>query len=455
MKLIAGKINSNWLLSILHESDGQCEAVRAAVAYANSTPKLIELCFEKNIKLTFWGRYDASVPISTNVLKRFLERKSPNQVCKLFPDRFHPKVIWWEGFGAYIGSANMTDNGWFRNVECGIFLTESELIEEGLNIELEDFFEWIDQKSSALTQEIYEQLKKVEEDNREWEKAKKEFHENFDRNRLIPRIDSLVSKDKINIEDRRRNVFLAEWNQTLQIMRDIGDWVAKGEYRPAWITAHVSKGIQADQFLHAYYYNRVKDGNRHPFQDFYDINKKDPEAALIEALTWWKNLDSPPTNEDQTIYEWAPYLKEYLTREKITKLSFEEFEQICSRIHAMRDHALRVDISTYGLSGTESTKDREQCIHLLAKYIWNQKSKEGKTVVDVLAHVLFGGEAKDVPLRLWQATQSPRWRLPHLGISSLGEMVGWAMPDSFPPRNGRTSKALTALGYKVKIHSGG
>jgi len=116
---------------------------------------------------------------------------------------------------------------------------------------------------------------------------------------------------------------------------------------------------------------------------------------------------------------------------------------------------LRVDNSTYGLSENAATKDRDLCIQLLAEYLWNKKSKEGKTVVDVISYLLFGGETKDVPLRLWEATQSPRWRLPHLGISSLGEMVGWAMPNLFPPRNGRTSKALTALGYKVKIHSGG
>lgn len=455
MKLIAGKINNKWLLEILRESEGQCDAVRAAVAYANGTPQLIELCFKKNIKLTFWGRYDASVPVSTNILKRFLDRKSPNQVCKLLPEHFHPKVIWWEGFGAYIGSANLTENGWFRNTECGIFLTESELIEAGFNVELENFFEWIDQNSSALTQEMYEQLKEVEEDNRELEKDKRKFQKKFQKIRLIPQFDSLVSKDKIDIEDRRRNAFLEEWNQTLQIMRDIGDWVAKDEYRPEWIAANVSKGIQADQFLHAYYYNRVKDGNRHPFQDFYDINKKDPEAALIEALKWWKNLDAPPTNEDRTIYEWAPFLREHLTKERLANVSFPEFEDICNRVHAMRDHALRVDNSTYGLPDDQPHKDREQCIHLLAKYLWNQKSKEGKNVTDAISHVLFGVETKDVPLRLWEATQSPRWRLPHLGISSLGEIVGWAMPDHFPPRNGRTSKALTALGYKVKIHSGG
>ena len=454
MKLIAGKINNTWLHGILEDSEGQCEEVRAAVAYANGIPKLIDFCFEKNIKLTFWGRYDSSVPVSTAILKRFLDRRSPNQVCKLLPEHFHPKVIWWLDFGAYVGSANLTDNGWYRNAECGVFLTASELDETGLNIELEKFFDWIDMESSPLTQEIFDHLNDFERRCREIQNNKRGHEEQFDQSRRIPRESSLVSYDKRNNDDYHRDAFLSEWSETLQIMRDIGERVARKENRPQWITAHVPKGVQADQFLHAYYYNCVRSNGKHPYRDFYEGNKKDPEAALRKALEWWKSLESPPTREDRTIYKWAPFLEKHLKGERLNNLSFEEFEQICRRIYAMRDHALHVDNATYGLSENESRKDQEFCIHLLANYLWNQKSREGRSVLEVMNHVLWGGGVKDVPLRLWDATRSTRWRLPHLGISSLGEIVGWAMPNDFPPRNGRTSKALTALGYKVRVHSG-
>lgn len=137
MELIAGKLNDSWLESLLRRSAQDCDWVKAAIAYASGSPKLIAFCFENNLPLTFWGRYDPSVPVSVNILKRFLDRKSINQVCKLVPESFHPKVIWWGGFGAYIGSANLTENGWFRNIECGLFLSESELIEQGLVLEQE------------------------------------------------------------------------------------------------------------------------------------------------------------------------------------------------------------------------------------------------------------------------------------------------------------------------------
>jgi hypothetical protein len=44
------------------------------------------------------------------------------------------------------------------------------------------------------------------------------------------------------------------------------------------------------------------------------------------------------------------------------------------------------------------------------------------------------------------------WRIDHIGISALGEVVGWALPDRFAPRNNRTSKALYALAFAVSVH---
>ena len=74
-------------------------------------------------------------------------------------------------------------------------------------------------------------------------------------------------------------------------------------------------------------------------------------------------------------------------------------------------------------------------------------------MLETINYVLHGGLPNQLSDRLWESVDNQKWIIPHLGVSSLGEMVGWAMPDIFPPRNGRTSKALYALGYKVRIHS--
>jgi len=63
------------------------------------------------------------------------------------------------------------------------------------------------------------------------------------------------------------------------------------------------------------------------------------------------------------------------------------------------------------------------------------------------------GRTDTVELRclLWNAIRSDDWAIPHVGLSSLGEIVVWARPDEFPPRNMQTSKGLRALGYNVRI----
>lgn len=60
-----------------------------------------------------------------------------------------------------------------------------------------------------------------------------------------------------------------------------------------------------------------------------------------------------------------------------------------------------------------------------------------------------GGDAQvsDCAERIWNAVYAPEWSLPHLGVNTLGELLGYARPDEFPPRNGRVSKTLYALGY--------
>ena len=140
MEFIAGKINGKYLSDIHKKAIQNCDAVKAAVAYAAKETLIIDDCIKANIPLIFWGRYDESQPVAIPILKRFIEARSPGIVCKLVPDIFHPKVIWWQGAGAYIGSANLTTKGWYDNIEAGIFLEDSELVEFDILRYLDDFF---------------------------------------------------------------------------------------------------------------------------------------------------------------------------------------------------------------------------------------------------------------------------------------------------------------------------
>lgn len=66
----------------------------------------------------------------------------------------------------------------------------------------------------------------------------------------------------------------------------------------------------------------------------------------------------------------------------------------------------------------------------------------------MLEYVIRGPGA--VEERIWAVAGSGQWRLPRIQFSTLGEIVRWAKPDDFPPRNDRTLNGLCALGYSVR-----
>ncbi len=454
MKLIAGSINGEHLDELLENSIAKTTNVKAAVAYANSSPKLFDKCWDNSIRITFWCRYDESIPVSTQILKKFLDRRSPNYVCKLVRDIFHAKIIWWEGYGVYIGSANLTSNAWGGNIEAGLFLTEEEIVSKELEEGLNKFFEELDNYSNPLTTEVYNYLKEIETKLRiEIDPKKAEMRKQFEENNPIPSLRPLILMSKRTAVEKKKEAFLKEWNATLQIMRDIADRVSDDVYRPSWITEEVPKGVQTDQFLHAYYYSRVMDGNKARHHEFYEKNQVNPEDALIQAMSWWNKLPKAPHNEDVTIYEWAIYNKVHLGETRILALTSEEFVGVCERIHALREHSKRLEYKSIGLIRPPDGIDADARIRSLGEWLYQQKTKEGKTVLEKLHYLLYGGNSDDIPERLWESYNSDKWDIPHIGISTLGEIIGWAMPDIFPPRNGRTSKALTALGYKVTLHT--
>ena len=67
-----------------------------------------------------------------------------------------------------------------------------------------------------------------------------------------------------------------------------------------------------------------------------------------------------------------------------------------------------------------------------------------------MLYQLIWGSEKNIATRLWEASRSDEWALPWLREATLGEILGWARPNEFPPRNGRSIKALKALGYSFE-----
>lgn len=259
MRFIAGPLNKQLLQNLLGEVIESCTRVRAAVAYASrDNMKLFEACAQHLKPLEFFGRYDHTVAVDPAVLKWFLDKASPNFDCKLVPDILHAKVIWWVDAGAYIGSANLADRAWISNIEAGTFLPHDELVETGMERELQRFFEEVDDRARPLTKEIYQEQLRLADRRSELSKREYGLEQQFDKDRLLPKNQGLVFVDTKRSSEKRFQKFEQEWNDTLQVMRSIASRVSAPGAKPGWIDASVAPGVQADQFLHAYSRSRME-----------------------------------------------------------------------------------------------------------------------------------------------------------------------------------------------------
>ena len=446
MKLIMGGINGQYLRNITENCARDTEEVIAAVAYATDASLLFEWCLGHHIPLKFYGRLDDGVAVTVPILRSFLGKKSPDFVCRLV-QHHHAKVIWWRGFGAYIGSANLTSSAWYKNVEAGCFFPEAEISDE-MAADLLDLFATLETHGTPLTEELLQEMALRATALAVAIPNPKDFWTSPS----FKTWSGLVQTAPKSANDKRRQTFLEEWHSTLQDLRDIGAMVSLPENRPKWIGESAPAGAQADQFLHAHYYQRTFDGRKANYATFYERNKNRRAQALSEAVNWWRQLPAAPTSEDEMLNVTASFLRTALSEDRLRSMTLADFKDVCMGVHAIKDYSRRVPNKAVGLPELETPYTIPDKVSALSTRIWNDQSSGGNHVRDQIRHVLYGGANEQLPERLWQAVTDPKWKIDDLGISALGELVGWALPDRFPPRNGRTSKALRSLGYDVTVH---
>lgn len=450
MKLVANRINQCHLRDILPEisQEREVDSVLAAIAYGRSasdeTKDLIGHSVDNKLRLDLWMRYDETVPVSIELLKRLLKHQKDNIFTKFVPDCFHAKVIWWKGYGAYIGSANHTDRGWLTNVEAGVFLEEDELFSNGVDEQLDSFFEYLRQLDNCIP--ISEQyIKEMEM----LELLNKDVYVTARTKRTHAVWDGPSFVNKKVAFDRKKESFKSEWLNALGILHSIQDRI--NEYRPVWVREDIPAAWQVDQFLHAYYYNRLGDRLRKPYEDEYQTNRKNPEGALRAHLDWWKELKEAPSGENRNFEESAPLLRKLLQKERCLTVTEQEVMDICRNTHATVDHIIKIPVASLGRPDADHI-DREERVRLFAPLLLKERNAKGWDVRKLIHYVLYEGSDKDLWERLYHAGRDWEFRIPRYGLNSLAEIVGWVRPEVAPPRNGRTSKALRALGFDVKVY---
>lgn len=448
MKLIANGINGRYLRECLPGPDAEVDRVWAAVAYGSLavTPdnNLVQQCIDRRYRLDLWMRYDHTVPVAIPLLKKLKASATSGIYTRLVPDVLHAKVIWWVGHGAYIGSANLTDRAWTGNIEAGLFLDEGSLKASGVESQLEEFFRELASWSNYLSidDNLIAEMQRLQAKHAEFDKQLRALRKTEE-----GKGPSFVSR--VGVRERELAAFRKEWSDCRAILDGIASKLKTNW--PSWISRDVPMEWHVDQFLHAYYYNHVRVGVQYPVDPLFERNNKDPSAALDAELEWWRNTAGPPSNEDTTFNETAPLIRRLLARELIQRMTIEDTVALCRATHATKDYVRKMPLEVMGITGRTSL-DIEQRLERFGAWMHARRNARGESLAQLLEYVLYGGPDSDTWQRIFEAARDENRAIGHYGLSSVAEVVGWARPEVAYPRNGRTSKALRALGFDVRVY---
>jgi len=462
MKVVMGALNGVRLIDLMNGATGHCSRVTAAVAYATGNNPFFDHCLKEGIFLDFYGLLDEDGAVAVAVLQKLLEAGPLAVNCRLIKGHFHSKIIWWHGYGAYVGSANLTSSAWFSNVECGIFYEEAEIIGSAIQLEFEHQFDYIKAHSGPLTTELVLALKKMRPFDEAVHREKSKLRSQFDLvTKDIPSHQGLASYGP-SLKTTAFTRFTSEWIETLELLRGMCREFGKLNLRPSWVPENANPTVHFDQFLHAFYYVRVPDEREDGDETAKSVelvnksflkNQSDPGQALRDAAKWWSTLPAAPYGEDIFIRDTSLRMQELFARERLAAWTLDDFKTAFFDVHAFKAHARQVKNSFYGLPADHKESIRQR-VDRLAEWLWTQKREGGKkTVLELLQFLIWGTTPSNIAERLWLVTTTEEWRFDHLGPSSLGEAVGWARPDDYPPRNNRTNKALRALGHDIRLFS--
>ena len=434
--------------------------VQVAAAYASGIdhPVLVDCTRPgSDIRCEVWSRHDhtlaTAVPVLEWAFKR--QRANGNLTWRLLGSFYHPKVIWWHGYGVYIGSANLTDAAWNSNCEAGVLLLEADLDAAGLRQPLIDFFADVNAQSKAITKQLIEDANALLQHEIEMEALRQRMKQHF-RNSVSGAQftqDGLAAvQARTSARDRRKAAFLEEWATTLGYLHIVGDRLRSAGL-PDWAPRDVSTGLHTDQFLHAYYYEQVRQNRSYPVEEFHLRNRANPEAALAQAISWWRATPHAPGMEDTVFEEWAPIHRELLTPDRLGEhMPTKDFVRVARCVHAINNHAKHQRREDYLDDDDLPSASTDAKLDAFCEDLCFRRNGKNWGAPRLLKYLLFDGAPEQVPDRLFDCLEAP-YHIPGLNISSLGELIGCGLPDLYPPRNDRTNKALRALGWNVHVRS--
>lgn len=380
MKMVMGALNGVRLQNLMTAAAGKCSRATAAVAYATANNEFFDHCLSQGIYVEYYGLLDEDEAVSIPVLEKLLDAAPLQTNPRVLKGHFHSKIIWWHGYGVYIGSANLTNSAWNTNVECGVFYDEDEVLGTNVQVDLENQFAYLRKNSGPVTRQLIAALKGIRPHQaavqRERQKAADKFAE---ATKEIPTHTGLASGGK-RPDDVGFTSFTREWNETLDLLRNLSRDFNKLGMRPKWVSPDVEGAVHFDQFLHAFYYDLVKaerNGGEsvksvEVVNQSFERNRSSPREALEQAAKWWAALPTAPYDEDVFMHRAAPMIREYFAKDRLPRWTLQDFQTVFFEVHAFKMHARQVKNKYLDLPADYRADIRERS-DIVAARIWNSK----------------------------------------------------------------------------------
>ena len=425
MKIVGNSLNGVWTREVVQWSDNDdLLGIELAVAYTSKMDELLKLSSRRKIPLNLYTLADGDGFPSLDVARAIVRSSNSSLRLYLIKKFYHPKIMWFRGVGAYIGSANLSDSAWSRNQECGIWMDEDELHRENWIEQLGSIFMTVRESCKEATLEDIEALDAIKTRRAALNAQEREFRQFVDKMLSgipgdSPLTDQSISKNR---GGAARNAFMEEWELGLTTLRKLAKRFEEEKDRwPKWVNREAAPAIVQDQATEAWWeheFRKTRESGR-LMQEAHQRNRSRSVDAENDLIAYWEAFQPKELDKWQRFVNDAPsYLRTHLSREALSNLDQGYLGEILSRCHAAIAHSRQMKNADFGL-GPGAQTELQARVQLFAEYLWKARSETNRTVKDVLQYVLWGDTAghpdDHLPAsRIWAALHEPEWKLPHL-----------------------------------------
>ena len=421
----------NELLSGLHaEMLPHCSGIVAAVAYVEWIPEFFASIEQKRTSLTLIARWGDGLPVSTEVIKWFEKRNHKQSQLWLNCEKFHPKVIWWRGQGVYIGSANLTQNGWFKNCEAGVFFHEKDIGEEELK-ELGRFFKLLLKQSHRAPKNLSDTLDRLglgdlldfqrEIEGELREKLRQVFPKQLpQKKKAKPRARTAAETPDVE------NTLLDTWANQNEFLKRIDQHLRA--MAPQINREEIPLGLLVDHFV----FWLMKPDQEDLRMELESQDGKLSEFLIEFACQKWVEQNGSISSESPE-FQCGREANRLLQEADVLKWTKATWVKLYYQLHVWRFLEKRMD-PAHPAKLWEAKSPTERTVKYFASLLWNSDPQSDKFDRSLLSQV-------------YRFSDGQMDKIPGVGEITLREMLGWTHWNRFVPFTSKTKSAIEILGF--------